>query len=134
MERATEDVATLLASAGEALAAGRWEEARDGFEATLKIEESGGAVFGLALALWWLRDPVRSVQLQERAFAMFRRDGDHENAFFAAMYVCLGYDMTFGNLSRPSRRGQRTRWPSRVGAALRGRDPSFTIRTWWPQR
>jgi hypothetical protein len=99
MERATEDVATLLASAGEALAAGRWEEARDGFEATLKIEESGGAVFGLALALWWLRDPVRSVQLQERAFAMFRRDGDHENAFFAAMYICLGYDMTFGNLS-----------------------------------
>ena len=29
---------------------------------------------------------------------MFRRDGDNENAFFAAMYLCLGYDMTFGNL------------------------------------
>jgi DNA-binding CsgD family transcriptional regulator/tetratricopeptide (TPR) repeat protein len=95
----TDDLAALLTAAGDALAAGRWQEARDGFEAALKIEESGGAVFGLALALWWLRDPVRSVQLQERAFAMFRRERDHENSFFAAMYLCLGYDMTFGNLS-----------------------------------
>jgi hypothetical protein len=67
MERATEDLAALLPSAREALAAGRWEDARDGFEAALKIEESGGAVFGLALAVWWLRHPVSSVQLKERA-------------------------------------------------------------------
>jgi DNA-binding CsgD family transcriptional regulator/tetratricopeptide (TPR) repeat protein len=93
------DAAALLAAAGEALSAGRWEEARDGFQATLEIEESGGAVFGLALALWWLHDPVTSIRLQERAFGMFRRHGDYENAFFAAMYLCLGYDMTFGNLS-----------------------------------
>ena len=98
-ERATEDVAALLASAGEALGAGRWEEARDGFVAALEIEESGGALFGLALARWWLGDPASSIGLQERAFAMFRRDGDHENAFVAAMYLCLGYDMTFGNSS-----------------------------------
>jgi hypothetical protein len=37
-------------------------------------------------------DPVSSISLQERAFGMFRRDGDYENAFFAAMYLCLGYD------------------------------------------
>jgi DNA-binding CsgD family transcriptional regulator len=30
---------------------------------------------------------------------MFRRHGDYENAFFAAMFLCLGYDMTFGNSS-----------------------------------
>ncbi|HEX5940581.1 MAG TPA: helix-turn-helix transcriptional regulator, partial [Dehalococcoidia bacterium] len=97
--RSTDDVAALLAEAGDALRAGRWEAARAGFEATLEIEESGGALFGLALALWWLRDPVTSVRLQERAFAMFRREGDNENAFVTAMYLCLGYDMTFGNLS-----------------------------------
>ena len=95
----TDDVAALLAVAGEALSTGRWEEARDGFKATLEIEESGAALFGLALALWRLRDPVSSVRLQERAFGMFRREGDNENAFFTAMYLCLGYDMTFGNLS-----------------------------------
>jgi DNA-binding CsgD family transcriptional regulator len=42
---------------------------------------------------------MSSVRLQERAFGMFRREGDNENAFFTAMYLCLGYDMTFGNLS-----------------------------------
>jgi hypothetical protein len=69
------NVTARLAAAGEALSAGRWEEARAGFEATLEIEESGGAVFGLALALWWLRDPVSSIRLQERAFGMLRREG-----------------------------------------------------------
>jgi DNA-binding CsgD family transcriptional regulator/tetratricopeptide (TPR) repeat protein len=97
--QSTDDLAALLTAAGEALSAGRWEEARAGFEATLEIEESGAALFGLALALWWMRDPVSSVSLQERAFGMFRREGDNENAFFTAMYLCLGYDMTFGNLS-----------------------------------
>jgi DNA-binding CsgD family transcriptional regulator len=96
--RSTDDVAALSA-AGEALSAGRWEEARAGFEAALEIEESGEALFGLALALWWLRDPVSSVRFQERAFGLFRRAGNNENAFFTAMYLCLGYDMTFGNFS-----------------------------------
>ena len=94
-----DDMAGLLTAAGEALNAGHWEEARTGFEAILEIEESGEALFGLALALWWLGDPESSVRLQERAFGMFRRAGDNENAFFAAMYLCLGYDMTFGNVS-----------------------------------
>jgi hypothetical protein len=73
--QSTDDLAALLTAAGEALSAGRWEEARAGFEATLEIEESGAALFGLALALWWMRDPVSSVSLQERAFGMFRREG-----------------------------------------------------------
>ena len=81
------DGTALLAAADEALSAGRWEEARAGFEATLEIEESGAALFGLALALWWLRDPVSSVRLQERAFGMLRRERDDENAFFTAMYL-----------------------------------------------
>jgi DNA-binding CsgD family transcriptional regulator len=89
----------LLAAAGEALAAGRWEDARDGFATALEKEESGTALFGLALARWWLRDPVGSVRLWERAFGVLRREGNHENAFFTAMYLCLGYDMTFGNSS-----------------------------------
>jgi DNA-binding CsgD family transcriptional regulator/tetratricopeptide (TPR) repeat protein len=94
-----EDVAARKAAAREALGAGRWQEAREGFAAVLEIEESGEALFGLALTQWWLGDPVSSISLQERAFGMFRRDGDYENAFFAAMYLCLGYDMTFGNSS-----------------------------------
>ena len=69
-----EDVAAVKAAAREALGAGRWEEAREGFAAVLEIQESGEALFGLALALWWLGDPVSSISLQERAFGLFRRD------------------------------------------------------------
>jgi DNA-binding CsgD family transcriptional regulator len=98
-EASAEDVVGLKAAAREALGAGRWEEARAGFAAVLEVEESGEGLFGLALALWWLGDPVSSIRLQERAFGMFRRDGDYENAFNAALYLCLGYDMTFGNSS-----------------------------------
>jgi tetratricopeptide (TPR) repeat protein len=95
-----DDVAAAMkAAAREALGAGRWEEAREAFAAVLEIEESGEALFGLALALWWLGDPVTSISLQERAFGRSRRDGGYENAFFAAMYLGLGYDMTFGNSS-----------------------------------
>ena len=42
----TVDLAALL-TAGEALSAGRWEDARAGFEATLEIEESGEALSDL---------------------------------------------------------------------------------------
>ena len=42
---------------------------------------------------------MNSVRFQERAFGSFRRAGNNENAFFTAMYLCLGYDMTFGNFS-----------------------------------
>ena len=34
-----DDVAALVTAAGEALSAGRWEEARAGFERILEIEE-----------------------------------------------------------------------------------------------
>jgi DNA-binding CsgD family transcriptional regulator len=96
---ATRDAARLLGAAEEALGAGRWVEARNDFEASLEIEESGAALFGLGVAEWWLRDPVSAVWRWERAFGAFRQSDDHENAFFSAMYLCLGYDMTFGNAS-----------------------------------
>jgi hypothetical protein len=52
----------LLVAAEEALAAGRWAEARDGFRAALDVHESGAALFGLGLALWWLREPEASIR------------------------------------------------------------------------
>jgi DNA-binding CsgD family transcriptional regulator/tetratricopeptide (TPR) repeat protein len=97
--RPAEDMAALRVAAQEAVGAGRWVEARDGFAAIVDIEQSGEALFGLALALWWLGDPASAIRLQERAFAMFRRERDFENAFVTAMFLCLGYDMTFGNSS-----------------------------------
>jgi DNA-binding CsgD family transcriptional regulator len=93
------DSETPLRLAEEALGSGRWVEARDRFRRVLDVEESGAALFGLGLAMWWLRDPEAAIRLQKRAYQAFRRAGDHERAFVTAMYLCLGYDMTFGNSS-----------------------------------
>jgi DNA-binding CsgD family transcriptional regulator len=90
---------TPLSVANAALVAGRWAEARDGFEAALEVEENGTALFGLGLTMWWLRDPQAAIRFQERAYHAFLRDGDCEQAFVSAMYLCLGYDMTYGNNS-----------------------------------
>ena len=73
-EEPAEDVAARKVAAREALGAGRWQEAREGFAAVLEIEESGEALFGLGLAQWWLGDPVSSISLQERAFGLFSGD------------------------------------------------------------
>lgn len=89
----------LLAEAQAALVDGRWQEARDGFESVLVVEESGAALFGLAIACWWLREPADAIGLEERAFAAFRRQGEHEGAVNAAIYLCLGHNMTFANTS-----------------------------------
>jgi DNA-binding CsgD family transcriptional regulator len=90
---------TVLEQAQAALVDGRWAEAREGFESALAVEESGAALFGLAIARWWLREPAAAIALEERAFAAFRRHGDHEEAVNAAIYLCLGHNMTFANTS-----------------------------------
>lgn len=89
----------VLEQAQAALADGRWTEAREGFESALAVEESGAALFGLAIARWWLREPAEAIALEERAFAAFRRLGAHEDAVNAAIYLCLGQSMTFANSS-----------------------------------
>jgi DNA-binding CsgD family transcriptional regulator len=86
-----------LEQAQAALAQGRWDDARTGFETALGAEETGAALFGLALARWWLREPVEAIGLEERAFTAFRHEGDHEEAVNVALYLCLGQNMTFGN-------------------------------------
>ena len=51
----------LLAAGHDALAAGRWKEAHDAFEAALAVEERPEACFGLAAALWWSGENRASV-------------------------------------------------------------------------
>ena len=64
-----------LTTAREALQAGDWTRARDGFEAALADEESPDALAGLGTALWWLQEADRSLELRERAYAAYRRRG-----------------------------------------------------------
>lgn len=88
-----------LEEAQTALTEGRWADARTGFEAALANEQTGAALLGLAVARWWLREPTEAIGLEERAFTAFLREGDHEQAVNATVYLCLGHNMTFGNNS-----------------------------------
>jgi ATP/maltotriose-dependent transcriptional regulator MalT len=87
----------LLATAQEAIGAGRWSTAKDGFEALLQREESGEALFGLGVSLWWLGETEPSLRHIERAYAVFRRRPDPEQALLAAFWLCLSYRMGLGN-------------------------------------
>jgi DNA-binding CsgD family transcriptional regulator len=87
----------LLARAREAIASGRWAAAREAFEALLEPAESGEALFGLGVALWWLGETEAALRHWERAYAAFRRRPDPEQAVIAAFYLCLAYRMSLGN-------------------------------------
>src|SRR5687767_12492147 len=68
-------VEEALVRASEALATGRWDEARAGFEAALDHGESTDAMLGLADALFWQGDAPGCVVHMERAYAALRRAG-----------------------------------------------------------
>ena len=93
---ATQDA---LAGAQTALAAGRWEEARRGFEAALAERDSADANFGLASALWWLGESRSSVIHGARAFARYRRGGDIEHAAQCAVWLAITYKANFASFA-----------------------------------
>jgi tetratricopeptide (TPR) repeat protein len=93
------DTVALLRQAREAVQAGEWSAARSGFEAALAQEESAEALFGLGKVLWWLGETEASVRFQERAYAAFRRRRDFGRALLTAIYLCLTYRASLGNLA-----------------------------------
>lgn len=82
-----EHITTALA----ALAAGRWEDARQGFEAALAQGETPAALEGLGRALWWLCEARESARHGERAFALFRQAGDAVSACRVAIDLVVTY-------------------------------------------
>jgi ATP/maltotriose-dependent transcriptional regulator MalT len=81
---------TLLTSARQALERGAWEEARRGFEAVLTHEETPEALEGLGAAAWWLEDAPTVLVSRERAFRLFREQGDDRAA--GRLATELAYD------------------------------------------
>jgi DNA-binding CsgD family transcriptional regulator len=88
-----------LAAAGAALQAGRWAEARDGFEAVLVGQESAEACFGLGVAAWWLGDNRVSVAQCTRAYTLYRRGGDVAAAVRCAVWLAITYKSNFANFA-----------------------------------
>ena len=89
------------ASAGHtALEAGRWEEARSAFEASLAVGETPAACLGLAeRAVVARRQPRQRRSTRTRAYALFRRDEDVEGAVQCAVWLAITYKANFANFS-----------------------------------
>jgi DNA-binding CsgD family transcriptional regulator len=96
----------LVAAGTAALEARRWGEARAAFESALAAgdpELCPAEVWdGLAEALWWLGEPRTSVECRERAYVRFRRGENPAAAAWAAMEVCVGHLVQFGNAAAAS--------------------------------
>ncbi|HEY5784763.1 MAG TPA: response regulator transcription factor [Microlunatus sp.] len=81
------------------LMSGRWVEARAVFERGLAERESPSALFGLAMALWWLGENQVCVDRCTRAYLLFRRAGDVSGAVRTAVWLSITYRANFGNLA-----------------------------------
>jgi DNA-binding NarL/FixJ family response regulator len=79
-----------LIAGWDALAATNWEAARAIFEAALEREPTAKANEGLSHAAWWLDDAATMFETRERAYRLYRRDGDIRSAGRIATY--LGID------------------------------------------
>jgi DNA-binding CsgD family transcriptional regulator len=80
-----------LAEGHAALARGRWEQARDQFQAAIARAESAEAWEGLGWAAWWLDDEALTFDSRERAFRRYRADGDAGGAGRVAAWIAADF-------------------------------------------
>ena len=73
-----------------ALARGEWETARDAFQMVLAGHEDAAALEGLGMAAWWLDLTATVFDSRERAYKLYREQGDTLSA--ARVAVWLGWD------------------------------------------
>jgi LuxR family transcriptional regulator, maltose regulon positive regulatory protein len=81
----------LLAAGWQALARTEWDRARSLFEAAVGRDESAEALEGLSLAAWWLDDAETMFSTRERAYQLYRRDGDLRSAGRLATLFGIDY-------------------------------------------
>ena len=98
---------TSLTEAQEALAAGRWDEARDGFSAVLDGGDDPVASEGLAQVGWWYDDADMCLGACEAAYRRHRELGDDRGAARAAITLAwnsllfgMGESVALGWLGR----------------------------------
>lgn len=87
---AQQDPAPLVV-ARMALAQGRWGKARRCFEEALAHGETPEALEGIGAAAWWLEDVPAVLESRERAYRLFREEGDAVGAGRMATELGLDY-------------------------------------------
>jgi ATP/maltotriose-dependent transcriptional regulator MalT len=80
----------LLVDGWQALKRMEWQRARACFETAVARERSAEALEGLGLAAWWLDDAATMFEARERAYLLYRRQGDRCSA--GRLATLLGID------------------------------------------
>lgn len=87
----------MVAAGDEALASGRWADARRSFELAITEGETARACFGLAAALWWSGENREAVTWCTRAYVLFRQTDDVAGAVQCAVWLAITYKANFAN-------------------------------------
>lgn len=94
-----EAVEGLVRSGREALAAADWERARSSFEQARRLAETAEILDGLSDAIHFQGGHVESIELKERAFATYERDGRRLEAAEAARWLAFLHGRVHGNVA-----------------------------------
>jgi ATP/maltotriose-dependent transcriptional regulator MalT len=108
----------LLAAGLEALERGAWQEARTAFNASLEVAESPQALEHLGLAAWWLDDAELTFGSRERAYALYREQGDPKGAARVALWL------VWDNLAIKGDTAVASGWLERARRLLGGHESS----------
>lgn len=77
----------LLAAGADALERCAWEEARTHLQASVAAGETPQALEQLGLAAWWLDDAALTFDARERAYRLYREQGDELSAARVALWL-----------------------------------------------
>src|SRR5213593_1259808 len=93
----------------QALARGAWEEARAHLQAALATRETPQALEQLGLAAWWLDDAALTFDARERAYRLYRDQGDPLGAARVALWLAWDSLAFRGDTAVASGRLERAR-------------------------
>jgi LuxR family maltose regulon positive regulatory protein len=87
MAKATKASSSHAEAGWTELSEGRWNTARAHFEQALAGEETPEALEGLSWSAWWLDDAESVFDARERAYRLYRRQGDAASAARMATWL-----------------------------------------------
>lgn len=83
------DDANMHSLGQAALARGDWPAARAAFETALRQQETAVALDGLGMAAWWLNDAAVAINARERAYQLYRAQGEGRSAARVAAWLAM---------------------------------------------
>ncbi|HWO73072.1 MAG TPA: hypothetical protein VNN21_05900, partial [Dehalococcoidia bacterium] len=81
----------LLAAGEQALKRSDWTAARQAFARALELQETPAALEGLGTSCWWLDLQEEVLDARERAFRLYREQGNARGAARQATFLALDY-------------------------------------------